>query len=95
MNKIISLLCIFLLIIALTGCPVKETIQQMEEYQQEQEFFQSLGITFTQVGEGPYCKIYVCDQTRVLYAVSASSRNWGSYTVLVNPDGSPMTLEGN
>lgn len=32
--------------------------------------------------------------TKVMYAVSRSSYNYGNFTLLVNPDGTPMIWEG-
>lgn len=39
-------------------------------------------------------KIVYHRDTRVMYAVSDSSRNLGNFTVLVNADGTPMIWEG-
>ena len=33
--------------------------------------------------------------TKVMYVVSAASYNRGVFTVMVNPDGTPMIWEGN
>lgn len=32
-------------------------------------------------------------ETKVMYAVSARSYNYGTFTLLVNPDGTPMLYE--
>ncbi len=34
-------------------------------------------------------------ETKVMYAVCDGSYNRGGFTLLVNPDGTPMTWEGN
>ena len=34
-------------------------------------------------------------ETRVMYAVSQGYYNFGNFTVMLNPDGSPMVWEGN
>lgn len=34
-------------------------------------------------------------ETKVMYAVSAGYYNCGTFTVLLNPDGTPMIWEGN
>lgn len=33
-------------------------------------------------------------ETKVMYAVSATPDNYGNFTLLVNPDGSPMIYKG-
>lgn len=33
-------------------------------------------------------------ETKVMYAVSASTSNYGTFTLLVNADGTPMVYEG-
>lgn len=50
---------------------------------------------FIQVEQGPSWNVYYHRDTKVMYAVSASRRNSGNFTVLVNPDGSPMLWEEN
>lgn len=50
-------------------------------------------VTFTLVGRAPGCDIYVCDQTKVLYAMNRGTYNYGTYTLLVSADGSPMLLD--
>lgn len=40
-----------------------------------------------------YYVVYQKD-TKVMYAVSYSSSNRGNFTLLVNPDGTPMVWEG-
>lgn len=41
----------------------------------------------------PFSIVYHKD-TKVMYAVSAGGYNSGTFTLLVNPDGSPMLWEG-
>lgn len=45
---------------------------------------------FEQVGYGEDYIIVYHKQTKVMYVVSAEYRNRGNFTVLVNPDGTPM-----
>ena len=45
-------------------------------------------------GLGPYYIVYHRD-TKVMYAVSNGGYNAGNFTVLVNPDGSPMLWKGD
>jgi len=45
---------------------------------------------FEQVGYGENYIIVYHKQTKVMYVVSDEYRNKGNFTVLVNPDGTPM-----
>lgn len=38
--------------------------------------------------------VVYCTKTKVMYVVSNGSGNAGNFTLLVNPDGSPMLYEG-
>lgn len=38
--------------------------------------------------------VVYCMKTKVMYVVSNGSGNAGNFTLLVNPDGSPMLYEG-
>jgi hypothetical protein len=40
-------------------------------------------------------KVVYHRETKVMYAISAGYYNVGTFTVLLNPDGTPMTYEGN
>lgn len=45
---------------------------------------------FEQIGYGDSYIIVYHKQTKVMYVVSDEYRNKGNFTVLVNPDGTPM-----
>lgn len=45
-------------------------------------------------GMSAYWVVYHRD-TKVMYAVSSGGYNAGNFTLLVNPDGTPMIWEGN
>ena len=51
------------------------------------------GNTFIIVDADYYCWIVYHKDTKVMYAVSRSGYNAGTYTVLVNADGTPMIWE--
>lgn len=51
------------------------------------------GNTFILVDADYYCWIVYHKDTKVMYAVSRSGYNAGTYTVLVNADGTPMVWE--
>lgn len=47
-------------------------------------------------GSGADCyRIVYHRDTKVMYAISCGGYNAGNFTVLLNPDGSPMLWEGN
>lgn len=47
-------------------------------------------------GSGADCyRIVYHRDTKVMYAISCGGYNAGNFTVLLNPDGSPMIWEGN
>lgn len=50
---------------------------------------------FVKVEDGLTWDVYYHRDTKVMYAVSDGSRTYGNFTVLVNPDGSPMLWEEN
>ena len=51
------------------------------------------GSTFILVDADYYCWIVYHKDTKVMYAVSRSGYNAGTYTLLVNADGTPMIWE--
>lgn len=48
---------------------------------------------FIEVEATAYWKVVYHKDTKVMYAVSMGHDNYGNFTVLVNPDGSPMLYE--
>lgn len=83
MKKVITILCVCLL---LTGCGTSESSGETEEVKNENMFV-------TIQSSWNYKIVYHRD-TKVMYAVSRGDYNQGNFTVLVNPDGSPMLYEG-
>lgn len=49
---------------------------------------------FVEVEETSEFRVLYHRETKVMYAVSVGGYNRGNFTVLVNPDGSPMLYEG-
>lgn len=48
---------------------------------------------FVLIEKGEFWNIYYHQETKVMYVMSLSSYNRGNFTVMVNPDGSPMLYE--
>lgn len=48
---------------------------------------------FVLIEKGKFWNVYYHQETKVMYVMSLSSYNRGNFTVMVNPDGSPMLYE--
>ena len=81
MKKVILILCACLL---LTGCEEGNN-QQKESKQKESEFI-TIETSWTY-------KVVYNRYTKVMYAVSDGPENQGTFTLLVNADGTPMVYE--
>ena len=83
-KRIVAGLAAFLIIVSIilmfTGCT--STRAEAKEVDD--------GNTFILVDADYYCWIVYHKDTKVMYAVSRSGYNAGTYTVLVNADGTPM-----
>ena len=84
-KRIVSIILVIALICILTGCnhPMSR---------EKQGIAQSM---FVIVDGSAFDTFYVVynRETKVMYAVSNGTYNTGNFTVLVNPDGSPMLWE--
>ena len=48
---------------------------------------------FVQIEKGDDWKVFYHKDTKVMYVMSSGSRSWGIFTVMLNPDGSPMVYK--
>lgn len=80
-NFVILLLACLVMVYMLTGCDT-ETAER-----EEQDMFALVE------KEASWLVVYHVD-TRVMYVVSRGVYNYGTFTLLVNADGSPMIWEG-
>lgn len=78
------------LTLAFTGCNYAnvETVKDQEDTVEE---YNSM---FVVVEKTYLWEIVYQKDTKVMYAVSFGSYNGGTFTLLVNPDGTPMIYEG-
>lgn len=82
MKKLICVLLILLLV--LTGC---DTAIVQTEGEPDSSMF-------AQIEKAGGWVVVYHRETKVMYAVSDGSYNHGTFTLLVNPDGTPMIWEG-
>ena len=85
---ICALLCVIFAFF-LIGCSTR--IERVDEKPQKPV---SMFIIVEGSGMDSYRIVYHRD-TKVMYAISCGTYNSGNFTVLLNPDGSPMLWEGN
>ena len=99
--KIYSLVLamIVLLIFNLTACSSSSALDSEKEFTTStslitrQNSGSSMFITIEENVPDDYSIVYHKD-TKVMYAVSQGSYNYGNFTLLVNADGTPMTYKG-
>lgn len=72
----------------LSGC--SNTIVEDETQYKNEDTIASM---FVIVETAPYWYVIYNKDTKVMYAVSRDSHNYGNFTLLVNPDGTPMIWE--
>ena len=90
-KRIVAGLAAFLIILSImltfAGCTlIKAEVKEVDDADD--------GNTFVLVDADYYCWIVYHKDTKVMYAVSRSGYNAGTYTLLVNADGTPMIWEG-
>ena len=83
--KKIFLICITCMVL-LCGCSVART-EKANETQESVSMF-------VEVEQAMCWKIVYHKDTKVMYAISDGSYNRGTFTLLVNADGTPMIYEG-
>ena len=90
-KRIVAGLAAFLIIVSIilmfAGCAsIKSEAKEVDDTDD--------GNTFILVDADYYCWVVYHKDTKVMYAVSRSPNNIGTYTLLVNADGTPMIWEG-
>ena len=90
-KRIVAGLAAFLIIVSIVlmfaGCaPTRAEAKEVDDTDDSN--------TFILVNADYYCWVVYHKDTKVMYAVSRAPNNIGTYTLLVNADGTPMIWEG-
>ena len=90
-KKLIIFAAVLTMALGLAGCNYAktETVNEVNEVKEEEQ----PSSMFVEVERGLYWKVYYQKDTKVMYVMSCGSYNCGNFTVLVNPDGTPMIYE--
>ncbi|MBQ8515049.1 MAG: hypothetical protein IJ496_06605 [Ruminococcus sp.] len=91
MNNVKRALCIAIIavaVIACTGCSAEEAYEVYEE-----TYITTTDGIFTTIKKGDCCEIVYENETMVMYIKSTGHKNTGSFTLLVNADGTPRIYE--
>ena len=83
---IISFIAVFSASILLYGCNFDDTSSYTFDQNPQEEYFEVIS-----KGSG-YAIVYDTD-SRVMYVMATIGGNYGDFTMLVNPDGSPKLYE--
>lgn len=81
-KKIITILIVGML--SLTGCAEVESINDNKQNERSM---------FVEVERTRYWEVVYQRETKVMYVVGGGTYNYGTFTLLVNADGSPMLWE--
>jgi curli biogenesis system outer membrane secretion channel CsgG len=90
MKKLVVVLMAIALCACLFGCASE--VQVSKEGEVEQESSTSMFIEVEKVIDN--WRVVYHKDTKVMYVVSSGSYNRGTFTVMLNPDGTPMIWEG-
>lgn len=88
MKKLVILLLVLGIAVGMTGC-ASHTVMNNSDIEGNEEQFSM----FVRVESAAHWDVVYDSETKVMYAVSASSYNYGNFTLLVNADGSPKLWE--
>lgn len=89
MKKIFVIMLLIAVVLLTTGCN-SSTVMKEEDISESGDKFSM----FVEVESGPHWKIFYDRETLCMYVMSRGSYNWGTFTLLVNSDGTPKLWEG-
>ena len=90
---ICALLCVIFAFL-LIGCGTRIENTKFERVDEKPQQPVSMFVVVEGSGLDAYRIVYHRD-TKVMYAISCGGYNTGNFTVLLNPDGSPMIWKGD
>ena len=89
MKKIFVIMLLIVLVLLAAGCS-SSTVMKEEDINRNGDEFSM----FVEVETGPYWKVFYDRETLCMYVMSQGSYNFGTFTLLVNSDGTPKLWEG-
>ena len=84
------LICLLILSMMLCSCSNYATVLSHNEIDKDKTVNISM---FVIVEEASTWRVVYHKDTKVMYAVSHGNNSYGEFTLLVNPDGSPMMFQ--
>lgn len=85
MKKIFVVLATLMLSVTLMGCSANPA---------ETTYTDDVPSRFVIIEQSDLWNVVADQETKVMYAVSAGSYNYGNFTMLVDSDGTPLLYEG-
>ena len=85
MKKTFAVLATLMLSVTLMGCSANPA---------ERTYTDDVPSRFVIIEQSDLWAVAVDQETKVMYAVSAGSYNYGNFTMLVDSDGTPLLYEG-
>ena len=81
-KKVLVIIMVMIMVFSIVGCSAIETVDDNKQTSM-----------FIEVEQTSFWKVVYHRDTKVMYAVSFASYNDGTFTLLVNEDGTPMLYE--
>lgn len=85
------LIFVAVLSLAFIGCDYAE-VETVNDQQETEE--KPVNSMFVEIERSSMWKVVYQKDTKVMYVVSNGGYSYGNFTLLVNPDGTPMIWEG-
>lgn len=90
MKKILVIILIIAVVLAAVGCEYASTVTNEKDINESEDEISM----FVKIETGPDWKVYYDRETLCMYVMSDGTYNRGTFTLLVNPDGTPKLWEG-
>lgn len=89
MKKIFVIVLLIAVVLLTAGCD-NSTVMKEADISVDKDKFSM----FVEVETGPHWKVFYDRETLCMYVMSEGSSNFGTFTLLVNSDGTPKLWEG-